>query len=373
MPSGDHDTVIHLFRQKLEELANEPDSVPIDVTLQTMIDQVGFAYKGMDILANREYKISSTDDPNKAVRTKRFRLFVAKGPGQLRSMFSTSQRYQEAVSSDGHGKMGQFYSYIFNSEPVENIEASLNDPECWHLVLVGYRNRYESDEKVQSFEPWIILAACSFINFPEHFSLNIKWLAVDGSEKATHGRWNPGGNNRKHDKDVESYFDDESFRFSKGLGTTMLALSQYVCKNLNRSERTVAIYVQSSLQSLAFYKLAIGMTEVTNISTVPQEIEATFLISKNLVLLKLDDEVTISRPPTISTISYNFLEFWRKALGTYIATMRAQKRPKEIFTMNFAAPGKSQSNKVHYRCIKNELAPLKLNPTFEIKKPLSSD
>jgi hypothetical protein len=96
-------------------------------------------------------------------------------------------------------------------------------------------------------------------------------------------------------KDVKEVFNGKTFSKGKGIGSTIMAAVQYICMSLVvlhppmqlNDHYYQTIICQSSFQALEFYKVAMGFTEITNISKIPKTVQEKFIASHQILPIKV--------------------------------------------------------------------------------------
>ena len=312
------------FENAILALHADPDNqAPCDVALSSFLRIAGFEYSDLSMLAVREYFVDPTAEV--LVRCPRVRLILAKGKFCLEKIF-VPDRYKPLQESgcNGYEAVLQFYEEVFGKDP--GITPVLDDPDAWHLILVGYRRALPAEEKElgAKFNPWCILSACSFSEYADIKILYLRWLAVHLKEKAIYERWNNKRSTVSSEK--EKYFNNKPLSNGKGIGTTMVASAQWICSVISEADRApFSIIVQSSMDASSFYSFGLGMTKVTNDELIPPEIADKLLVTPDLITMRLDGSVLELRPPNISEIPFSFGDIWSTGLRHYLETMTASK------------------------------------------------
>jgi hypothetical protein len=317
------DTTNELSVAKLSMMENDRDgeAVPIDISAKDFLSAVSpVQYRHLQVMANREYipdtltnrtRSHAENTTKKSVhREPRFRFFLFKGSKQLNIILETYKPTSIPKDFDMNSFLYEFYAAIFHDEDTE-IQKICDDNEMWHLVLVGYRPlTVEERTSSKKVSLWRIIAAVSFKPSVEDVKcIYLAWLAVS-VEKATWELWFPGKPEAAKDP-VKLFFDGKQFNDGKGLGTTMMACMQHVCKmivsgrssNATQDDVNVmeTIYCQSNEQSLRFYKVGLCMIEQPTTDHFPPWIKDAFIESFFLYSVRLQGRILDLRPPDIGS------------------------------------------------------------------------
>jgi len=203
---------------------------------------------------------------------------------------------------------------MFPGEEKE-LNKLLIDKDMWHLVLIG---RELGRENQRAPLPWKTIAAASFQPIDDRQTIYLSWLAVS-SMKADVRQWNTKKTCLQ--EDVKEFFDGKTFSKGKGIGSTIMVAVQYICKSLVVWQPPMiypyynTILCQSSFQALEFYKVAMGFTEITNITKIPDTVQKKFIPSNQILPLKIIGILHDRRRPKLAPKKHIMGHIFRKALA----------------------------------------------------------